>query len=216
MKPRSDSALAKLTDDQRDQLYDWLAEYSYREVIAMAAKSLPEGFGVVFHKTTLVRFYSQKRRDRHIEQLAVAIAGQSISADESKLIAETAVELAHAAYEMSQGPVTPVNFNNLSRALHRKETADLRRSQVEINQQQLALNKDRVALEQKRLELEIRHFEFNAAEQAARHATELKDITADSTLNDHDKYLAARNVLFGASSAPCPTASSTKPNSENL
>ena len=159
MKRRADSSLAKLSEEQLDQLYDWLSEHSYREVIAMAGKGPPEGFGVRLHKTTL--------------------------------------QLAHASYEMSLGPLSGMSFNNVSRALHRHELTALRRIQVEINQKQLGLQEERVALEKKRLELEVREFEHSAVEAAARHATKLNEIGSDPKLNDRQKYSLAREVLFG-------------------
>jgi hypothetical protein len=108
---------------------------------------------------------------------------------------------------MALGPINAKNFNDLSRALHRKELTTLRVSQVEINKQQLDLNKERIALERKRIELEVRQFEHNAVEAAAKHAAKLNEIGSDPNLNDQQKYGLAREVVFGDGAPaphPCP------------
>jgi hypothetical protein len=197
MKRRADSSLAKLSEEQLDQLYDWLSEHSYREVIAMAGKGPPEGFGVRLHKTTLVRFYGAERARRHAEALAEAKSDRAPGGNPAELMEQTTLQLAHASYEMSLGPLSGMSFNNVSRALHRHELTALRRIQVEINQKQLGLQEERVALEKKRLELEVREFEHSAVEAAARHATKLNEIGSDPKLNDRQKYSLAREVLFG-------------------
>src|SRR5262245_47717685 len=101
MKFRSDSTLSKLTEDQLNQLYDWLTDYSERDVVEMAATAPPQGFGLTFHRTTLSRFFRMERTRRHAEALLEAQAARAcVNLDE--LTKEIALQLAHAGYEMAQ------------------------------------------------------------------------------------------------------------------
>ena len=195
---RRDCCLASLTRDQLDDLYEWISNESYLEVVKRVALPAPDGFGIKTHITTLCRFYREERARRHAESLIEARnAPDPLTCDE--LVAEASRQLAHASYEIALGPINAKTFNDLSRALHRKELTTLRLSQVEINKQQLDLNKERIALERKRIELEVRQFEHNAVEAAAKHAAKLNEIGSDPNLDDRQKYALARDVVFGAS-----------------
>src|SRR5688572_13815287 len=70
-KPRSDSILASLTEEQRDQLYDWIATHSFAEAISAAAKPTAEGgFDLKIHRTTLTRFFEAEQQRRQAAELA--------------------------------------------------------------------------------------------------------------------------------------------------
>ena len=195
---RRDCSLASLTQDQLDDLYEWISSDSYSEVVKRVALPSPDGFGIKTHITTLCRFYREERARRHAESLIQARSSPNpLTSDE--LVAEASRQLAHASYEMSLRPLNATHFNTLSRALHRVELSGLRRTQVDINKQQLDLNKERIALERKRIDLEVRQFEHNAVEAAAKHAAKLNEIGSDPNLDDRQKYALARDVVFGPS-----------------
>jgi hypothetical protein len=193
MKPRPDSTIAKLTEPQRDQLYDWLSENSYREAIRLAAEPAPTGFGITFHKTTLVRFYKEERTRRHAEQLAEAISTDLPKIDPDELLSQAKLELLHSCYDTAHESLDADSRNQLSRALNRLESAQLKR-------EHLTLKKQLVAIEQQRLDLETKKFEYNAVEAAAKHAVQLNTISADDQLNDRQKFAQARDILFGSTS----------------
>ena len=195
MKPRPDSTIAQLTDDQRDQLYDWLTDHAYREVITMAAQPPPKGFGIQFHKTTLVRFFKNERARRHAEEIAESISANQPQIDPNELLSRSKLELLHSCFDTAQETLNADSRNQLSRTLNRLESAQLKR-------QNLALKEQLVSIEQQRLELENRKFEYHAVEAAAKHAVELNAISADDSLNDRQKFARARDVLFGP---PTPT-----------
>src|SRR5688500_18224320 len=70
-KLRSDSTIASLTDEQRDQLYDWIVTHSFAGAQARAAKSVDEeGFNLKLHRTTLVRFFETEQQERQAQELA--------------------------------------------------------------------------------------------------------------------------------------------------
>jgi hypothetical protein len=62
-KPRSDSALNRLSADQQNRLLRFISEHGYAKGIEFCAKLPPEGFGLKTHLASLKRFYHQ-----HIER----------------------------------------------------------------------------------------------------------------------------------------------------
>jgi hypothetical protein len=52
---RAGSLLARLTVDQRTQLFKWLLDFSVADVLNFVAAPPPRGFGIQTHKTTLRR-----------------------------------------------------------------------------------------------------------------------------------------------------------------
>jgi CBS-domain-containing membrane protein len=180
---RSDSILATLTEDQRAQLYDWTADLGYKLTLEKVALPAPEGFNLQIHRTTLVRFYQREQQRRHEEELLQPDAASRDPVPLALLIDSSKQSLAHHCFSQTQEILDSARRNELSRVLHRLEIAALRR--------------EALALEQKRLDLETRKFEFNAAEAAARHATQLQTISDNHQLTDAQKFAQASAVLFG-------------------
>ena len=47
----------KISSAQRSQLFEWLADHTYDEVVELVAAEPPAGFGIKVGKSTLCRFY---------------------------------------------------------------------------------------------------------------------------------------------------------------
>ena len=67
----------KISPEQRYQLFEWLADHTYDEVVELVAVEPPDGFGIKVGKTTICRFYKahfneiDKLRQSHLEERAV-------------------------------------------------------------------------------------------------------------------------------------------------
>jgi len=72
MKPRPESLYAKLTEDQRAQLHDWILTLGYPKTMERIALALPEGFGINTHLSCLHRFYQRYAAEQDAEQLSEA------------------------------------------------------------------------------------------------------------------------------------------------
>src|SRR5688572_1808270 len=104
-KLRSDSILASLTEEQRDQLYDWIVIHSFAGAQARAAKPVAEdGFNLKLHRTTLVRFFEAEQSERQALELAelAAEAGNTGAPDQIEaLINATRQKFIRATYELA-------------------------------------------------------------------------------------------------------------------
>lgn len=66
----------KISPDQRSQLFEWLADHTYDEVVELVAAEPPTGFGIKVGKSTLCRFYKahfhsiESIRHHHLENRA--------------------------------------------------------------------------------------------------------------------------------------------------
>jgi hypothetical protein len=49
-KPRSDSVLSQLTDEQRGQVYEWLITLGYTKTLERLAQPSPDGFDLETHR----------------------------------------------------------------------------------------------------------------------------------------------------------------------
>ena len=192
MKFRPDSSLAQFTQEQLDQIFDWLTEHTYREVLQFVAKPPPDGFGVKLHKTTLVRFYRSERRRRHAEALAQSHFHDTASDDPEILLNNIKIELAHTCYDLADNS-DPAAVNSLSRVTHRFEI-------VKLEQQRLAL--DREFLAEKK-----RQFNFNAAREAAKHAAKIHKVIETKGPDNEEKIWMVNDIVFG----PPPNGANAMP-----
>ena len=202
MKLRADSTLSKLNQDQLDQLFDWLSDESYEDVIEQASQPAPVGFGLKLHKTTLVRFFRDETRRRHAEELShLAASSMDVSDTQSSvhsprnsgitdLIAAARGEFAHAIYELSLATDEPENFDRLERALYHVDA-------VTIRQGHLALKEREAALDQQRFDFQKTQWQFDAAHLALKQAETFKEIIKDRDLDEYEKIWAARELCFG-------------------
>jgi hypothetical protein len=217
MKPRSDSVLASLTDEQRVQLYDWLCFNSYSEVIKLAAKTVPDGgFDMKLHRTTLARFFEIEQEERQARELAELAAAADNATTPSAIEAlEKAArdKFIRATYELAKAASHPDNYDRLERALHHMDLVKLRREEIEIQKRELAQQEERIA-EQRR------QWEFDAAREVMRNYVEYQKIDKRSDIDEHDKIWLARDIAFGKPpSADTGTASvppASKPSLSSL
>ena len=72
MKPRPESLYAKLTEDQRAQLHDWILTLGYPKTMERIALPPPDGFGINTHLSCLHRFYQRYAAEQDAEQLREA------------------------------------------------------------------------------------------------------------------------------------------------
>lgn len=194
-KMRSDCALASLSPEQREDLYDLFASHSYAEVQEIAAKPADQGgFGLKIHRTTLHRFIKKHRQELHARELADAAAATPLNGDLPAEIKQLhigiAVELAHATYELARAAHEPATFDRVQRASAQFENAELRR-------QQLQLKKEEINLANKRYDLDKRNSEYNIARELMVRAPEYMRIYSQDHLDNEDKVWAARDVCFG-------------------
>lgn len=201
MKTRSDSILASLTQDQRDQLYDWLCAKSYSEVQALAAKPEADGFDLKFHRTTLARFFEteqKERQARELAELAAAADNDTTPVQLDSLIRITRERFTRAAYELAKSAASErADFDRLQRALHSMDLIQARREDLELKR------KD-VALEEARLTEQRRQWEFDAAREVMRNFVAYEKIHRRRDINEHSKIWKAREVAFGKSPNASP------------
>src|SRR3954466_12753048 len=114
MKIRANSVLAKLTAEQLEQIFGWIASgVTYLEVQKRCAQSPPVGFDLNVHVNTLWRFFKAERRRRHAEELAESHFDQLADEDPEKLYQNVKIELAHACYDLTHNP-DALNVNILA------------------------------------------------------------------------------------------------------
>lgn len=193
-KLRSDSTLAQLTEDQRDQLYDWIISQGRAKAIELAAQSIDEGgLNLTLHRTTLDRFFEREQKERQARELAeLAAAAESETLPEriDQLIHAARVKLAQAAYELSKTVDDPENFDRLERALHHIEIIKIKREELTIRKQELELQRERFT------EL-CRQWRFNTARAVLCHLPELMKVARDQSLDNEEKIWAAHDICFG-------------------
>jgi hypothetical protein len=192
MKPRSDSKLFKLTDEQQAQLYDWIHTLGFAEAKERLAAPPPDGFELKAHLSSLHAFYIRYAAQRQVENFAEA---EDIQHPELGHIFSLAERAVHAgAFQLSTSPLDTGSFRELSRWISTQQSNQLRRDEFH-------LSRENHELREKRLSLEREKFELNAARLAMNHISALCAIHRDSALDDEDKIRAARTELFGAQSS---------------
>ena len=205
MKPRSDSLLASLTEEQRDQLYDWIVAHSFAGAQDRADKPVSEdGFDLKIHRTTLVRFFESEQTERQARELAALAASADNATTPSAIEAlEKAArdKFTRATYELAKAAADPQNYDRLDRGLRHMHLVQRSRQEIELKKRELDQ-------EDKRIEEQRRQWEYNAARAAINHMPALQKIYNDHTLDNEDKIWAAREVCFGkppqTSGSPLP------------
>jgi hypothetical protein len=193
MRIRANSVLKNLTDDQLNQLYDWIASGdTYRDVQKRLALPPPDGFGISVQLNTLWNFYTSERRRRHAEHLAETRFNDLADSNPDQLLQNVKIELAHACYDLACQTDTG-SISSLSRITHRLEL--------------LRLEQQRLALEREFLAEKKRQFNFNAARVAAHHAAKIHKVIETKGPDNEDKIWMVSDIVFGpppqSSPAPC-------------
>lgn len=186
-KPRIDSVLFQLTEEQQAQVYDWLHSLGYERTREKLAQPPPEGFGIRTYDPSLRRFFVRYcaaiHRDDPLDDVAPADSPHGLQA------AEKAAHL--SAFELATDPANPDSFAKATRWIGRQKSHDLKLRYLKIAEDQLALAKQRLALDREKMEL-------NASRMALKNMLKLQEIYRTPNLDDEDKIRAARLHLFGS------------------
>src|ERR1043165_47340 len=198
MKPPSHSLYAKLTEDQRAQLHDWILTLGYSKTLERLPLPEPEGFGMTTHLSCLHRFFSRYSTDLDLEH---ASETENTNRPVPSRLFPLAEQAAHAgAFRLSAAPLDPNTFGQLSDWVNTQQANNLKRDYVHIAEHNAAIADRRAALAEKRLELDRDKFRFNAAKAALEHYPEISKIVPSTT--DYEKILAVAGQLFQPAPAP--------------
>ena len=210
MKVRSDSALAQLTKEQLAILYDWiLASGTYTEAQQRALKPAPDGFGLHIHITTLRRFYQD-----YTAWLREQESMESRVTNPTDLVTAAQTEIAHAIHALAHSPTDAAHLKIVTTFLNQQREASLKEGFLQLARQQSAATQERLSLERERMAEQRREWEYNAARAALNHMPELMRIYHNNTLDNEDKFWAAREICFGkAPHDQQPTANALPPTS---
>lgn len=192
---RNDNTLSNLTADQLDELFAWLNNSTYAEVEKRVAQPPPDGFGLKVHLTTLRRFYSERLK----ADCETALADGPDPLVTGRLLAASDNALAYSTYSLARSPARPETLNQLSRALHRRQSLDLKRAYLEIAHKHAALAEARVEIERQRLKLAEIIFRFEASREAALEALKIKEILHAKGPDLEQKVWQVSDVVFGPS-----------------
>ncbi|HEY6226267.1 MAG TPA: hypothetical protein VI282_04000 [Verrucomicrobiae bacterium] len=118
-----------------------------------------------------------------------------------RLLAASSAALAYSTYNLSQAASRPELLNQLSRALYRHQSLNLKRAFLDVAEKHAAIADERLQIERQRLRLGEIFFRFNASKQVAIHALETKDILKDHSLDTEQKVWQVSDIVFG----PCPS-----------
>lgn len=171
-KPREDSKLDGLPDEQKQKLIEWmLRNQGYHTIIALLKKE----FGVDTGLRALSKFHDRwikpilKENIRNSAKMAEAIEAE-MQKNPDLFDAATIKNLKRAAFDLScDANFDPAAMKNLLDPLLKRD----------------ALNLDR------------QKFQFDAAKAALEKADELAKIRGDVTLDETGRINAARAQLFG-------------------
>jgi hypothetical protein len=212
-KLRSDSTLALLTEEQRNQLYDWIVMHSFAGAQTRAAKPVDEdGFNLKIHRTTLVRFFEaeqSERQTRELTELAAEANNGDVPQQIEALIQATRQKFIRATYELAKAAAEPQSYDRVENALHHMDLIKARREELELKKRELDQ-------EDKRMEEQRRQWEYNAARAALNHMPELQKIYNDQTIDPEDKIWAARDVCFGKDPSTETGTAGVTPASESM
>ena len=192
MKPRPESLYAKLTEDQRAQLHDWILTLGYPKTRERIALPPPEGFGIHTHLSCLHRFYHRYAAEQDVEQLSEAA---QLSLPAPSQMFPLARQAAHAgALRLTTAPEN--SFPQLSQWVSAQEANQLKRDHIRIAEQNAAISFKKATLAERRLEFDLQKFRFNAARMALVHFAELAKIARNRNADDEAKIKAAADLLF--------------------
>jgi hypothetical protein len=188
-KTRSDSALSKLTEDQQNQVYDWLVSLGYAETLNKVAAPPPHGFSLRTHRHSLQRFFKRHQQKLRTEDVAAAKQNQCSPQDASVLVSDAEHSLQHTAQQLASSPMDSDQFRDVSRWLATHRDHQLKRDYYQLATQQLALARERLAFDRER-------YEFETARQVLLHYRELEQISGERSTSDEEKIDQARSLIF--------------------
>jgi hypothetical protein len=165
------STLDTLTEDQKDQLYDWLLEMPVAKVALKLAQPAPEGFGIKTHNTTLKRFKDRRWAEEAEAQIEAAKIASARSTDDATLDAAIASTLKRHLFARASSPdATTADLALLARFVHRNEKLKLEVERVQISRERLAQNNRRLDLVDRSVKVREETLAFRREESARRAA----------------------------------------------
>jgi hypothetical protein len=144
MKPRSDSRLFKLSDEQQAQLYDWIHKLGYVKARELAGLPPPEGFGLKTHLNSLCRFvarYSEIQKEREFFDILRCASGEL----DPRVVRAAQNAAHHIAFEIATSPFSLESFRELSRWIGKLKDEEYRAARLKVEADQFALDRDRLA-----------------------------------------------------------------------
>jgi hypothetical protein len=145
---RAGSLLARLTPDQRTQLFKWLLEFSVSDVLNFVAAPPPHGLGIQTHKTTLRRIKGMIRGHD-------ACAKFETSATTAEYLAETIREnrppfapmiselLLQKAFDLASNPSQNHELRDLINSAIKLRELDLKVQRLQLLSEKAASNPTR-------------------------------------------------------------------------
>src|SRR4051812_5272455 len=147
---RNDNTLAKLTEEQKEDMFSWLNDFTYAEVEQRLAEPPPAGFALKVHRSTLRRFYYERLKTECDAALDIAPNDPALG---QRLLAASSTALAYSTYHLSHSAGRPELLNQLSRALHRHQSLSLKRAFLDVAEKHAAIADQRLQIERQRLNL---------------------------------------------------------------
>ena len=208
------STLETLTDDQKDQLFDWLLEMPAREVLEKLALPPGEGFGLKTNLTTLQRFKSRRWVEHVADEIQCAARLADTTAGHDTTLGNAITSgLKHHLFQLASAPdPTGAQLALVARWVHRQE-------KLQLDLQRLQLARERAAQNQRRLELLERAVKARELEAAARAAKlnppRKKEDALGPLIRNPEDVLARAEKKFGTYRPSAP-AFNPNPNPDPL
>ena len=166
------STLDTLTDEQKDQLYDWLKQMPVLQVALKLAQPAPEGFGIKTHNTTLQRYKERRWAEEAADQMEAAKNVCASSADHAILDTAIASTLKRHLFARASAPdAKTADLALLARFVHRNEKLKLEVERVQISRERLAQNNRRLDLVDRSVKVREETLAFRREESARRAAS---------------------------------------------
>lgn len=134
----------KISSEQRTQLFHWLADHTYEEVIELVAAEPPDGFGMKVAKSTVCRFYKahfheiDRIRQDHIEERGAEQLHRQDGHDYRSILRDSYTQLLlERLWELLSRPV---------------QSADELKKLTVIAEKMKSLDRDRDMIEEERAE----------------------------------------------------------------
>lgn len=144
-KIRVQKALAPLTDEERQQLYQWLKTGTYAAVLERLAQPRPEGFGIQTSRKVLETFRQRAAMAEALSALAAEHLADAdyialINGDELPYHQATQHLIQKAACELAaKNDNTPVDLYRLMRVANNPHNQQLARERAQLNERKVAL-----------------------------------------------------------------------------
>ena len=142
------TTLDQLTNEQLDQLYDWLLDMPTKQVVEKVALPAPEGFGIKTHVTTLRRFKDRRWAELAADRIQTATQLAGITTNQHDTL-DTGIQVAikhHMFERASASNITNDQLTLVSRWSHRQEKLKLEIQRVQIARDRCAQNNLRLQL----------------------------------------------------------------------